>query len=235
MRFEILIAKASAAQTNMERDVALLESLITDPRCILHFYEWEALSATYGYFIKPDSFFDRERTAEKGLQLARRPTGGGITFHIADLAFSLLLPSCHPCYTLNSLSNYAAINGAVLEALKMPHIDLLTADNGNHKTTIDSFCMTKPSRYDLMWEGRKVGGAAQRRVKHGLLHQGNIHLGLPESAFLIDVLKNGHEIVEAMKEHSCSLLGFPYTSKQFMDAKTDVRHSLIQSLRTRFF
>ena len=38
-------------------------------------------------------------------------------------------------------------------------------------------CFKDPSRYDLLSEGGKQAGAAQRRTNLGLLHQGSIRLG----------------------------------------------------------
>jgi lipoate-protein ligase A len=48
--------------------------------------------------------------------------------------------------------------------------------------------MAKPTKYDVMWEGKKVGGGAQRRTKYGFLHQGTISLGRPDEEFLSGIL-----------------------------------------------
>lgn len=51
--------------------------------------------------------------------------------------------------------------------------------------------MAEPTLYDLLIDGKKAVGAAQRKVKEGLLHQGSISLRLPgieEKLFLQDDL-----------------------------------------------
>jgi lipoate-protein ligase A len=41
-------------------------------------------------------------------------------------------------------------------------------------TTSDDNCFANPVRADVMVDGRKIAGAAQRRTRHGLLQQGSI-------------------------------------------------------------
>lgn len=232
MRYETLIAKAASAYHNMERDRALLHSLEEHPRCVLHLYEWEQPSVTYGYFIDPNLYFSQEGLQRRQMQLARRPTGGGIIFHTCDLAFSVLIPSSHPAYSLNPLENYALINKAASDAIAafiakpLELLPLQLPSNG-----CDAFCMATPTRYDIMLEGRKVGGAAQRRMKQGYLHQGSIALGLPEADLLQDVLESSGLVAEAMLRNGYALLGSTYSQEQLEDARRSMRELLMKSLR----
>ena len=184
-----------SAEENMELDCALLEDLGYCSDLILHFYDWENPSATYGHFIKPEEYLQ-----EGKLDLAKRPTGGGIVFHVTDFAFSVLVPKDHPGYSENTLENYAFINKKVIEALGggelLPH-----EPEALDKASM-SFCMAKPTRYDVMIEGRKVGGAAQRRTKDGYLHQGTIFLKKPSEEFLRSILLPGTRVLEGMEENS---------------------------------
>lgn len=232
MRYEIVIAKAASAVENMERDSALLHSLAEHPRCVLHFYDWEQPSATYGYFIDPDKYFNLEGLTRRRLQLARRPTGGGIIFHTCDLAFSVLIPATHPAYSLNPLENYALINKAVSDAIAdfiAKPLELLPRQTPS--CGFDAFCMATPTRYDIMLEGRKVGGAAQRRVKQGCLHQGSIALGLPEADFLQDVLADSGLLAKNMQRRGYALLGSTYSPEQLVEARRNLRELLMKSLR----
>src|SRR5262249_49694531 len=141
--------------------------------------------ATYGHFIAPSQFLNLSAMADLGLDLAQRPTGGGITFHLSDLAFSMLIPASHPGYSANTLANYAFINHLVAKAIKeFMHLSkeplLLPIEPALSDPKAAHFCMAKPTKYDLMLDGRKVAGAAQRRTKFGFLHQGTISLALPD-------------------------------------------------------
>src|SRR5580692_6228766 len=101
----VLDTGPASAEKNMQIDADLLESLAEEP--ILHFYEWEKRSITYGYFVKPEELLHLENLKRHGIDHARRPTGGGIVFHLWDLAFSVLIPSSSPHFSQNSLENYA--------------------------------------------------------------------------------------------------------------------------------
>ncbi len=218
---------------NMLLDEALLQdlSLISVP--ILHFYEWEKPSATYGYFLDPSQFLNMETVEKTGLELARRPTGGGIVFHQCDLAFSVLIPACHPSFSLNPLDNYAFVHRHVIWAieqfLKIESPTLLPQEEEPLDLACRHFCMAKPTKYDVMIGGRKVGGAAQRKTRHGYLHQGSIAVGLLSDVYLQDILKPATKVLEGMKRHSLSLLGDTWTPLQLEEARNELSRLLQQA------
>ncbi len=233
MKFQILETDPADAQHNMDRDSELLNQLQENPQPLLHFYEWKFPSITHGYFIQPDQFFHLDILKERQIQLGRRPTGGGITFHFCDLAFSVLIPASHPNFSLNTLENYAFINQKVLKAigqfLRDP-IGLSLAKEGICCRQNPSFCMAAATKYDILSNGRKVGGAAQRRTKHGFLHQGSIFLGIPPIDDIQSLLKPENQLLENMWQNSHALLGNSWTAPQLLEAKQTLR-----ILLSRFF
>lgn len=186
----------------MEEDARLLESLGDVP--LLHNYTFVGKAATFGYFVKPEDFLHLDVAREVGLELARRPTGGGLIFHSFDLAFSFFMPASHPAFSTNTLANYAFVNLACKEAIRAfcgTESDLLVEGCG----PCLRFCMASPTQYDLVVGGKKVGGAAQRRTKRGYLHQGSLCLLKPDSDWLRAVCKNP-AIFELMQTQSYPLL-----------------------------
>ncbi len=223
--WRVLDTGPATAERNMQIDKDLLSK---GEHPILHFYDWIHPSATYGYFIHPELFLK----ADHSLDLARRPTGGGIVFHLCDLAFSVLVPAHHPAYSLNTMDNYAFVNRAVSRAILdflgvQP--ELLPAEPLPADKASSHFCMAKPTKYDVMIAGRKVGGGAQRRTKEAFLHQGTISIGMPEEAFLHSVLKQKTQVFESMRRHSYYLLGNTWTHDQLRSAKAELRHLLAAS------
>ena len=184
---KIIDTGIGSAETNMQLDEELLFELDPQGVPILHLYDWEGPSATYGYFIKPEELFDLEVVKRKGLSLARRPTGGGVVFHLWDYAFSLLMPSNHPLCFSTPLENYHFVNSLILKAMQ-PFLPSHSEAELFAVTQAGSFCMEKPTIYDVVVQGKKIAGAAQRRRKNGYLHQGTISLMAPDQSFLQELL-----------------------------------------------
>src|SRR5262245_8608200 len=118
MQFIEIDSGKETAIKNMAIDQKLLSTLQSDGLPILRFYDWAFPSATHGYFSSPDGLLNMQAVNSYGLQLAKRPTGGGIIFHEYDFTFSFLLPASHPFFSLNTLDNYAFVNRIVAKAVR---------------------------------------------------------------------------------------------------------------------
>jgi lipoate-protein ligase A len=226
---QILDTGIQSAEANMSLDARLLENLSQEP--ILHLYQWARPSATFGYFIRPE-----HHLKETGkIDLARRPTGGGIVFHIWDLAFSFLLPSSHPAFSLNTLENYEFVNGAVLEVMqklfRLDEVELITQNGPTLGPDCQHFCMAKPTQYDVVYKGMKIAGAAQRRRKQGFLHQGTISLALPDFDLLREVLLHREEVAEAMGAFTFAPLGNDL--KRLHEVRKEIEKLLADNLKER--
>lgn len=235
MKWEIIDTGIGTAQGNMDIDKKLLEEVGRNPRPIIHLYEWEGLCATYGYFAKPYDLLNMEGVALHRLQLGRRPTGGGIIFHVCDLAFSVVVPSSHPGFSLNTLDNYALINQAVIRAItrytgEKLYPSLYSDKPKRQRQTEENFCMAKPTQYDVMVNGCKVGGAAQRKTKDGFLHQGSISLAMPPPDLLRGVLHSESSVFAAMQEVSFTLIEGAVSPKALVDARRAMQLYLTESL-----
>jgi len=223
----VLDSGVSEAEVNMTTDAKLLSDL---ERPILHFYDWLKPSATYGHFIDVEKHFDVEKVRARGLSLARRPTGGGIVFHIWDLAFSFLLPVDHPACSDNTLDNYRFVNEIVLESVKeylsLNDLSLIPHHAPELGPSCTHFCMARPTIYDVVYNGLKIAGAAQRRTKKGYLHQGTISLAFPDLELLNEILLSNEEVTAAMRMYSFSPLGASPTSTVLKKARVDLQELL---------
>src|SRR5581483_3463919 len=233
--WEILDTGKQSAEENMRFDAELLEKAERFTKPVLHLYEWEGDCATYGYFIDPAKLLNLDKAKEKSLSLARRPTGGGIIFHIWDMAFSVMVPAQCPEFSTSTLDNYAFVNNAVLAAIKdflkdQPPLFLTSIDFSPWDSDCAHFCMAKPTKYDVMWEGKKVAGAAQKKTKKGFLHQGTIALIMPPPDYLSLILRQGTQVGEAMQAHTCPILGQTASFDQVSLAKKNLRLALATHL-----
>lgn len=234
--WKILESGKNAAKEVMKIDERLLNELKPDDAPILHFYDFKEPSATYGHFVKPEEHLELEHARKWGLDLSKRPTGGGIIFHIWDMAFSVLIPATHEGYSQDTMENYAFINRAVLRAVEefvenIHPLNLLPEDPHPMDEHAKAFCMAKPTKYDVMLGGRKVAGAAQRRKKQGYLHQGTISLATPNFEEIEKLLRPGTKVVEAMRLHTFSLLGKIENPKVLDDSRFEIRRHLQKSLQ----
>lgn len=206
MEWDILDTGDSSAADNMEFDARLLGQLGGRKNPILHLYGWKEPSVTFGHFIKPEKVINLEEASKAGLDMSRRPTGGGVVFHLWDLAFSVLIPAKCSLFSENTLENYALVNRVVQDVVEKP-TTLTPMDSDALSADCSHFCMARPTKYDVMLEGRKIAGAAQRKTKDGFLHQGTIALIPPDQELLSKLLDV--EVKEAMLKSTFPLFNDP--------------------------
>lgn len=161
-----------AAPLNMAVDEALLEST-TVPT--LRFYRWRGPSLSFGYF---GSYADvAGQSGER--EIVRRWTGGGVVPHGSDLTYSVIIPARHSFFALSSVRIYSDLHQAISVAFKAIGVQATLADSVSPK--ISENCFANAVRADVISHGRKIAGAAHRRTRAGLLHQGSIqHAPLPD-------------------------------------------------------
>ena len=164
----LLKDSARSAEENMAVDEALLQSASNWNRPVLRFYGWSEAAATFGYFQK---YNEVERMTPLR-PLVRRPTGGGFVPHDADWTYSLVFPPCSDWYQLKAVDSYRAVHAWIKEAFAR----LGLASELAPQRSIEQIgqCFLGAEQFDVVWNQRKIAGAAQRRTKHGLLIQGSI-------------------------------------------------------------
>jgi lipoate-protein ligase A len=153
---------------NMALDEALLESMARLGKPVLRFYGWTEPAATFGYFQK---YADVERMTLLRL-LIRRPTGGGIVPHDADWTYSLAFPPGHEWHSLKAEESYRRVHEWIRKAFVK--LNVITELAPNCRKSAPGECFIGHVKFDLLWNGKKIAGAAQRRNKLGLLVQGSV-------------------------------------------------------------
>jgi lipoate-protein ligase A len=161
---------------NMALDEALLEAVADLGRPVLRFYGWTESAATFGYFQK---FAEVER-ATPLRPLIRRPTGGGIVPHHEDWTYSLVFPPNHEWYFLKAEESYRRVHEWIQSAFAELRIPTELAPCRRHSPlvarhpSLPTACFVGHVKSDLLWQGKKIAGAAQRRNRQGLLIQGSV-------------------------------------------------------------
>jgi len=165
-----------SAAMNMATDEALL-GYATVPS--IRFYRWQSPALSFGYFGR----FAEVASYAHERNLVRRWTGGGIVFHGDDLTYSIVIPASDPAFAESSVSIYETIHRALRNALIANGEPAKLAKGGDaalrrprtaQRAMPTNNCFTNPVQADVMLNDRKISGAAQRRTRAGLLHQGSI-------------------------------------------------------------
>ena len=152
----------------MALDEALLEAVSELRAPVLRFYGWTEPAATFGYFQK----FGEVSAATLLRPLVRRSTGGGIVPHDMDWTYSLTFPSGHEWHSLAADESYRRVHEWI--ECSFGRLGLETELAPCCKRSVLGQCFVGHERFDLLWRGKKIAGAAQRRNKFGLLIQGSV-------------------------------------------------------------
>lgn len=153
---------------NMAFDERLLEAPPEADLPILRLYGWSIPAATLGYSQR---YADAARlTALR--PLVRRPTGGGVVPHDRDWTYTLRFPPHHWWYRLRARAGYEQLHTWLHTAFR--RVGLATQLAPTAATGAPTHCFVRAEQFDVLWQGAKIAGAAQRRTRQGLLIQGSV-------------------------------------------------------------
>ncbi len=144
----------------MAADEALTR-LATEP--VLRVYRWDRPSVSFGYFGEFAGVVERWA----GRNPVRRWTGGGEVPHGEDFTYSLFVPRDDPFASIPVGESYRQIHTALASCIS--GASLAAEDSAQNPA-----CFARPVISDILVNAQKVGGAAQRRGRFGLLHQGSV-------------------------------------------------------------
>jgi len=153
---------------NMALDEALLQAASRVGQPVLRSYGWTQPAASFGYFQK---YADVERMTRLR-PLVRRPTGGGLVPHDADWTYSLVFPPADDWYHLSATDSYQRVHEWIRAAFAK--LNLATELAPACSKTRPGQCFQGHEMFDVLWRGRKIAGAAQRRTRDGLLIEGSV-------------------------------------------------------------
>ena len=101
----------------------------------------------------------------------RRPTGGGVVYHVDDTTYTVVVPPAHALYAMKTADAYCALHKAVAAAFESRpalHDAPLHSPQGSVRV------FPEPGAWRRCGRRPKLAGGAQRRTKSGMLHQGSI-------------------------------------------------------------
>ena len=175
----LIIDSPAEGAWNMAVDEALLESAVASDTVTLRFYEWTPATLSLGYFQAYDE--RAGHTASLDCPIVRRSTGGGAIVHDQELTYSIIVPVSgrfHPAATAlydamhQSLVSTLAQLGVQASLYRTPELVQL----GEAKPPEPFLCFQRRAVGDVIIDGQKVAGSAQRRHAGTVLQHGSILL-----------------------------------------------------------
>jgi lipoyl(octanoyl) transferase len=184
---DIIPFKKFSGKYNMEFDLCLFNNFEQGlSPSTLRIYGWEKPCISLGYTQDPDKEVNRANCEKYGIEIVKRPTGGGIVFHNEhEVTYSFICDKNDPKLPEGLVESYVFISNIVIEALKKVGISADISDTRHHEQA--RLCFSFPASYEITLEGIKIVGSAQKRGKKALLQQGSIFIrnsGLKPADFI---------------------------------------------------
>lgn len=157
---------------NMAIDESLLRST-PERQGTLRFYGWEPAALSLGYFQK---LADRnQHAASQQLTLVRRASGGGAIVHDRELTYSIALPNQNRFGGAAELVQ--RVHRSLAETLQAWGVRPSLWSGPPTDASQEPFlCFQRRAEGDLVVDGHKIAGSAQRRHRNAVLVHGSILL-----------------------------------------------------------
>ena len=165
-----------SAYVNMAMDESVFRQLLVVPT--LRLYQWSRPAFSFGYFQKINEIIEISACQKRKIELVRRITGGGTVIHSRDVTFSLTIPKGWGYLPDGISSAHQAISEYIVNGLNKIGVEAYCSKISAISKKLN-ICLINPVKYDVMINGKKVMGIAQRRSKNATLYQGYLALDSP--------------------------------------------------------
>ena len=164
---------------NMSVDEALFSSF--DPinsLPVFRVYSWAPPALSIGRFQNSSKEIDLERCELDNLMLVRRITGGGALYHADELTYSIVCSAEQIPNASSVKDSFRILTGFLLDfycGLGLNASYAVDSVSGTVQLGCrTSFCYAGKESFDILVDGRKIGGNAQRRRKSIVFQHGSI-------------------------------------------------------------
>ncbi|MEA3312902.1 MAG: biotin/lipoate A/B protein ligase family protein [Caldisericota bacterium] len=173
----------------------------------LRVYKFVPPTLSIGYFQKMEKEVNFAHCKELGIGYVRRPTGGRAVLHDRELTYSVTMAHPHSILEMNLLDSFHYLCEGIIEAISLLGGNAYFSDREDNEISSPS-CFAAPTFSDILLNGKKVVGSAQRRNDCGLLQHGSIlyHVDLEQIFYCFNLDENARKrLVELSKKKISSL------------------------------
>src|SRR3989338_978760 len=138
---------------------------------VLRVYAWKPSALSIGYNQGLNEI-NLEKCKEFDIDIVRRITGGKAIFHDKEITYSFIFPEDLNLLPKEINESYREIANALVLALKKFGIEAEIKKTPERIKT--SICFNSSNWYELLVNGKKISGSAQRRIHGKVLQHGSI-------------------------------------------------------------
>jgi lipoate-protein ligase A len=194
---------------NMALDEALLSSF--DPAKsppVFRLYGWNPPAFSIGRYQDAVKTLDPLKCRDAGITAVRRITGGGIIYHADEITYSIVCAQRQISGASSVKETFKKLTAFLLSAYRKLGLDsgfAVERDcSGSRLGQRSAICFAGKEEYDIIVQGRKIGGNAQRHKKGTVFQHGSIPLSNCLAEAMNYVLENERP---ALLEQSTVSLG----------------------------
>lgn len=176
--WRLIRSGALTGAMNMALDEALLQSVAAGSSPpILRLYRWWPATLSLGYAQSAAAGIDVGACRQAGVDIVRRPTGGRAVLHDREVTYAVIAP-IGPPFGNSVAESYRVIAGILKVTLERFGLPVALVPGRARGERGQAVCFTAPAQYELLIEGCKVAGCAQKRRGAAFLQHGSIPLDL---------------------------------------------------------
>lgn len=174
MDWRLILDDDLPGHVNMARDSSILQALEEGSGVpTLRLYGWDAPAISIGYLQSPAPFLGL------AVPVVRRITGGRAVVHSSEVTYSVTGLMDSPLFSGGIMAAYSVISSCIIAALNDAGVEA-TYSRGSSACHRSEACFHTPSRYEVLINGRKLVGSAQRRLKRAFIQHGSILMDIDD-------------------------------------------------------
>ena len=195
MEFRFIDTGVNAGSMNMAIDEALLSS----KKNVLRFYRWKPACLSIGYF-QSTQIINLKKLND--VDIVRRLTGGNAVLHDKELTYSVVIDEKEMPKSV--IESYKIISKGLLQGLK--NLGLKPVMNEDvKKESKSAVCFNDPSWYEILVNGKKIVGSAQKRIDGKILQHGAVLIDIDVEKYCSLFNNCNEELVEKLKNRMTSI------------------------------
>jgi len=226
MQFRLIDTAFNTPAMNMAIDEALLSS----KKPVLRFYGWKPAGLSIGYFQATQSF-NLDNLKKNKVELVRRLTGGNAVLHDKELTYSFIIGEKEMPKSI--VDSYKVISKGLLQGLLNLGLKAVMNEEVS-KEEKSAVCFNDPSWYEIVVNGKKMVGSAQKRVDGKVLQHGAVLIDADVEKYCSLFNNCNEELISKVKERMTCVNDELDNKKDYDDVKKAMIEGFEKALDIEF-